>query len=125
MSRHSHGSKRTARKATTTTATKPSVRASNSTANGRTSVKMALIARDLMVGNPKLAEMGLSEQAQGHKRSRRVFRASVNGPITFPTATSWKRSSIRRSTGTESEHPTSSPPKTTHSTRRRCCLATC
>ncbi|MGF1530257.1 MAG: L-fucose isomerase [Puniceicoccaceae bacterium] len=30
------------------------------------SVKMALIARDLMVGNPQLAEMGYGEQAQGH-----------------------------------------------------------
>ncbi len=30
------------------------------------SVKMALIARDLMVGNPELAKMGLGEQAQGH-----------------------------------------------------------
>ena len=31
-----------------------------------TSVKMALIARDMMVGNPKLAEMGFGEEAQGH-----------------------------------------------------------
>ncbi len=31
-----------------------------------TSIKCALIARDLMVGNPKLQEMGLGEQAQGH-----------------------------------------------------------
>jgi L-fucose/D-arabinose isomerase len=31
-----------------------------------TSVKMALIARDLMVGNPKLAEMGFKEEAEGH-----------------------------------------------------------
>jgi L-fucose isomerase len=30
------------------------------------SVKMALIARDLMVGNPKLAEMGFGEAAHGH-----------------------------------------------------------
>jgi L-fucose isomerase len=30
------------------------------------SVKMALIARDLMVGNPKLAEMGFGEEAHGH-----------------------------------------------------------
>jgi L-fucose isomerase len=30
------------------------------------SVKMALIARDLMVGNPKLKEMGYGEEAQGH-----------------------------------------------------------
>lgn len=31
-----------------------------------TSVKMALITRDLMHGNPKLAELGFPEQAQGH-----------------------------------------------------------
>lgn len=30
------------------------------------SVKMAMIARDLMVGNPKLAEMGYGEEALGH-----------------------------------------------------------
>ncbi len=31
-----------------------------------TSIKMALIARDLMVGNPKLKERGYAEEAQGH-----------------------------------------------------------
>jgi len=31
-----------------------------------TSVKMAIIARDLMVGNPKLKELGFGEEAQGH-----------------------------------------------------------
>lgn len=31
-----------------------------------TSVKMALIARDLMIGNPKLHEMGFGEEALGH-----------------------------------------------------------
>ena len=31
-----------------------------------TSVKMALIARDLMLGNPKLAELGFGEEAGGH-----------------------------------------------------------
>lgn len=30
------------------------------------SVQMALIARDLMVGNPKLAKLGFGEEAQGH-----------------------------------------------------------
>lgn len=30
------------------------------------SVKMALIARDLMTGNPRLAKMGFGEEAQGH-----------------------------------------------------------
>jgi L-fucose isomerase len=31
-----------------------------------TCVKMALIARDLMVGNPRLAELGYGEEAEGH-----------------------------------------------------------
>lgn len=31
-----------------------------------TSVKMALIARDLMIGNPRLREMGFGEEALGH-----------------------------------------------------------
>ena len=31
-----------------------------------TSVKIALIARDLMVGNPKLKEMGFGEESEGH-----------------------------------------------------------
>jgi L-fucose isomerase len=31
-----------------------------------TSVKMALIARDLMIGNPRLAESGFGEEANGH-----------------------------------------------------------
>lgn len=35
-------------------------------ADWETSVKMAIIARDLMVGNERLAEMGYREQAQGH-----------------------------------------------------------
>lgn len=30
------------------------------------SVKMTLIARDLMIGNPRLAELGYGEEAQGH-----------------------------------------------------------
>ncbi len=29
-------------------------------------VKMAMIARDLMVGNPRLAELGFGEEALGH-----------------------------------------------------------
>jgi len=35
-------------------------------AEWETSVKMALIARDLMAGNPQLAKMGFGEEAQGH-----------------------------------------------------------
>ena len=35
-------------------------------AEWETSVKMALIARDLMIGNPRLAEKGFGEEANGH-----------------------------------------------------------
>ena len=35
-------------------------------AEWETSVKMAMVVRDLMVGNPKLAEMGFGEEAHGH-----------------------------------------------------------
>jgi L-fucose isomerase len=31
-----------------------------------TNVKMAIIARDLMIGNPRLAELGFAEEARGH-----------------------------------------------------------
>ncbi len=39
-----------------------------------TSVKMTLIARDLMVGNPKLAELGFGEEAQGHNAMASGFQ---------------------------------------------------
>lgn len=35
-------------------------------AEWQTSIKMALIARDLMIGNSKLKDMGYAEEAQGH-----------------------------------------------------------
>ena len=48
------------------------------------SVKMALIARDLMVGNPKLAEMGLGEQAQGHQAVAAGFQGQRQWTDHFP-----------------------------------------
>ena len=48
------------------------------------SVKMALIARDLMVGNPKLAEMGLGEQAQGHYALAAGFQGQRQWTDHFP-----------------------------------------
>lgn len=48
------------------------------------SVKMALIARDLMVGNPKLAEMGLGEQAQGHNAIAAGFQGQRQWTDHFP-----------------------------------------
>ena len=48
------------------------------------SVKMSLIARDLMVGNPKLAEMGLGEQAQGHNAIAAGFQGQRQWTDHFP-----------------------------------------
>ena len=48
------------------------------------SVKMTLIARDLMIGNPKLAEMGLGEQAQGHNAIAAGFQGQRQWTDHFP-----------------------------------------
>jgi L-fucose isomerase len=48
------------------------------------SVKMALIARDLMVGNPKLETMGLGEQAQGHYAIAAGFQGQRQWTDHFP-----------------------------------------
>ncbi|MGE9297286.1 MAG: L-fucose isomerase [Puniceicoccales bacterium] len=48
------------------------------------SVKMALIARDLMVGNPKLAEMGYGEQAHGHHAIAGGFQGQRQWTDHFP-----------------------------------------
>ena len=48
------------------------------------SVKMSLIARDLMVGNPKLADMGLGEQAQGHQAIASGFQGQRQWTDHFP-----------------------------------------
>lgn len=47
-------------------------------------VKMALIARDLMVGNPKLAEMGLHEQALGREAIASGFQGQRQWTDHFP-----------------------------------------
>lgn len=47
-------------------------------------VKMALIARDLMVGNPRLAELGLVEQAQGHNAIASGFQGQRQWTDHFP-----------------------------------------
>lgn len=47
-------------------------------------VKMALIARDLMVGNPKLEEMGYGEEAQGHEAIASGFQGQRQWTDYFP-----------------------------------------
>ena len=49
-----------------------------------TSVKMALIARDLMVGNPRLAELGFKEQAEGHNALAAGFQGQRQWTDYFP-----------------------------------------
>ncbi len=48
------------------------------------SVKMALIARDLMVGNPRLAEMGYGEEALGHNAIASGFQGQRQWTDHFP-----------------------------------------
>ena len=48
------------------------------------SVKMTLIARDLMVGNPALKAMGLEEQAQGHNAIVAGFQGQRQWTDHFP-----------------------------------------
>ncbi|MFD0895724.1 L-fucose isomerase [Luteolibacter ambystomatis] len=53
-------------------------------AEWETNVKMALIARDLMVGNPKLAEKGLHEQARGRHAIAAGFQGQRQWTDHFP-----------------------------------------
>jgi L-fucose isomerase len=49
-----------------------------------TVVKMALIARDLMVGNPRLAELGFGEEALGHHAIAAGFQGQRQWTDHFP-----------------------------------------
>ncbi|MBB6693843.1 L-fucose isomerase [Cohnella xylanilytica] len=54
--------------------------------NWETVVKMALIVRDLMVGNPKLAEMGHEEEAYGYNAIASGFQGQREWTDHFPSA---------------------------------------
>lgn len=49
-----------------------------------TVVKMTMIARDLMVGNPRLAELGFGEEAQGHNAIVSGFQGQRQWTDHFP-----------------------------------------
>lgn len=49
-----------------------------------TSVKMAIIARDLMIGNPRLAELGFGEEALGHNAIASGFQGQRQWTDHFP-----------------------------------------
>lgn len=50
----------------------------------QTSVTMAMIARDLMIGNPRLAELGFPEQARGHNALAGGFQGQRQWTDYFP-----------------------------------------
>ena len=54
-------------------------------------VKMALIARDLMVGNPKLKEMGFEEEANGRNAILAGFQGQRQWTDHFRTGTLWRQ----------------------------------
>jgi L-fucose isomerase len=86
---------------------------------------MALIARDLMVGNARLGELGFGEEALGHNAILGGFQGqrhwtdySPNGDFMEAILnSSFDWDGIRRRT--------SSRPRTTASTEPRCCSVTC
>ena len=49
-----------------------------------TSIKMALATRDLMVGNPRLSEIGFQEEAQGHNAIAAGFQGQRQWTDTYP-----------------------------------------
>lgn len=49
-----------------------------------TVVKMTIICRDLMVGNPKLVELGFAEEAEGHNAIAAGFQGQRNWTDHFP-----------------------------------------
>ena len=87
------------------------------TRNGRWSVKMTMIARDLMVGNPRLAELGFGEEALGHNAIAGGFQGQRQWTDHFPNGdfmeailnSSFDWNGIRAALS-------SSPPRTTAST---------
>ena len=73
-------------------------------ADWATSVKMALITRDLMIGNPVLAEKGFREEARGHNALAAGFQGQRQWTDHFPNGdfleailnTSWDWNGIRQ-----------------------------
>jgi L-fucose isomerase len=54
------------------------------------SVKAALITRDLMVGNPRLAELGWTEEAEGHNAIAGGFQGQRQWTDHFPNGDFWE-----------------------------------
>jgi L-fucose isomerase len=92
-------------------------------ADWATSVKMAMIARDLMVGNPRLNELGFGEEALGHNAILAGFQGQRQWTDFMPSGdfmeailnSSFDWNGIRNMLATEM----------TRSMALACCLGTC
>lgn len=84
------------------------------------SLLMAMCIRDMMQGNPALAEKGRVEESLGYNAIAAGFGASVTGPINTRTAIPPKRCLTAPLTGMACVNPLSSRPKMTASTAWRC-----
>ncbi len=62
-------------------------------------VKINMIGRDLMQGNPRLAELGFEEEAVGHHVQQLASKSQRQWTDHFPNGTLWKLSSILSLTG--------------------------
>ena len=83
-------------------------------------VKMTMIARDLMVGNPRLAELGYGEEALGHNAIASGFQGQRQWTDHFPNGDFLEAILNSSSTGTAFGSRLSWPPKTTASTEWPC-----
>ncbi len=91
----------------------------------KTVIKMAMIGRDLMVGNPQLEKIGFGEEAMGHNAIASGFQGqrqwtdhSPNGDFMEAILnSSFDWNGIRRLTSWQ--------PRMMHSTVPACCLGTC
>lgn len=84
------------------------------------SLLMAMCIRDMMQGNPKLAEKGLVEESLGYNAIAAGFQGQRHWTINTPMAIPPKRCSTALLTGTGCANRLSSLPKTTASTAWPC-----
>ena len=74
---------------------------------------MTMIARDLMIGNPRLAEIGFGEEALGHNAIAGGFQGQRQWTDHYPNGDFMEAILNSRSIGTASAPPLSLPPRTT------------
>jgi len=90
-----------------------------------TVVKMTIITRDLLVGNPRLAELDYGEEALGHNAILGGFQGQRQWTDHFPNGDFMEAILNSSFDWKASARHSCSPPKTTASMAPRWCSATC